>query len=174
MANYSNSRDTKENLNQNEKYSETGESEWSRGSTIPYDEDETLSERHYNLAGVSFKQDLTRFKDKDPFQRPLSNAKPNHAGKGPKGYRRSDDRIKEDVSEALFQNYNVDATDIEVSVTNGCVYLRGHVDSREAKRTAELCVEGISGVEDVQNELRIEKRPDTSHDGLIQNRTGLN
>lgn len=172
--NYSHSRDTRENDNRDDKYSETGESEWSRGSTIPYDDDETLSERHYNLSGVSFRQDLTRFRDKEPALKTLHRPIVNHAGKGPKGYHRSDERIKEDVSEALFQNYQVDATDIEVQVVDACVFLRGNVDSREVKKLAEHAVEAVAGVEDVQNELRIVKRPDTSHDGLIQNRSGLN
>src|SRR5262245_30542187 len=37
-------------------------------------------------------------------------------GKGPKGYRRSDDRVKEDVSEALSRDGDLDASEIEVNV----------------------------------------------------------
>lgn len=48
-TNYSKDRDTLENYNTNDKYSETGESEFSRESTIPCDQDEVLSVRHYNL-----------------------------------------------------------------------------------------------------------------------------
>ena len=46
-------------------------------------------------------------------------------GKGPKGYRRTDDRVKEDVSESLYRDPDVDATDIEVEVKDGTVILKG-------------------------------------------------
>lgn len=76
-----------------------------------------------------------------------------HFGKGPKGYTRSDERIMEDVCEVLTRSYDVDATNIEVDVKGGCVYLKGEVDTREMKSLAEDCVENISGVVDVQNRL---------------------
>lgn len=77
-------------------------------------------------------------------------------GKGPKGYKRSDERIREDVSEALYKDHHVDASDIEVSVSNGEVTLTGTVTDRRMKRIAEDCVESVSGVEDVRNELRVQ------------------
>ena len=56
-------------------------------------------------------------------------------GRGPRNYRRSDDRIEEDINERLTHHGMVDATDIEVSVQNGEVTMRGSVDSRsEAHR----------------------------------------
>ncbi len=76
-------------------------------------------------------------------------------GKGPKGYKRSDDRIKEEVCEALYRNYRVDASDIEVEVKEGIVTMSGSVDSRATKRSAEECVEHLSGVIDVHNRIRI-------------------
>jgi osmotically-inducible protein OsmY len=79
-----------------------------------------------------------------------------HAGKGPKGYSRSDDRIREDVSEALSQHGDIDASEIEVDVQNGEVTLSGTVSSREAKRAAEETAEGGSGVKDVQNRIRVQ------------------
>lgn len=80
-----------------------------------------------------------------------------HYGKGPKGWRRSDEKIREEVCEGLYRDRNVDASSVEVSVKDGCVTLSGSVDSRSAKRAAEDCIEKISGVEDVQNELRVKK-----------------
>jgi osmotically-inducible protein OsmY len=77
-----------------------------------------------------------------------------YAGQGPRGYQRSDDRIKEDVCERLTQHGNINARDIEVTVSNGEVTLRGSVDNREMKRRAEDVVESVSGVQDVRNELR--------------------
>jgi osmotically-inducible protein OsmY len=79
----------------------------------------------------------------------------DHRGKGPKGYRRSDDRIREDVNDRLSDDPNVDASDIKVMVENGEVTLKGQVSSRQENRHAEDCVERVSGVSHVQNNLRV-------------------
>lgn len=81
-----------------------------------------------------------------------------HRGKGPQGYMRSDDRIKECVCEALTDDEHLDATHIEVVVKNGEVILTGTVEDRYAKRCAEDIAERQSGVRDVQNNLRIGDR----------------
>jgi osmotically-inducible protein OsmY len=78
-------------------------------------------------------------------------------GKGPKGYKRSDERIKEEVCETLARNPRVDASDIEVNVSEACVTLSGTVDSRDSKRAAEMAIENLSGVDDVRNELKVKK-----------------
>jgi hypothetical protein len=85
----------------------------------------------------------------------LDRDRPNHRGKGPKGYKRNDERIKEDVSEALQNDYDVDASNIEVEVNDGEVTLRGEVQSRQEKRAAEDCAEDVAGVKDVTNQLRV-------------------
>lgn len=76
-------------------------------------------------------------------------------GVGPKGYKRSDDRIKEEVCEALARDPQVNASDIEVDVLESVVTLTGTVDNRMMKRQAEVCVESISGVEDIHNSIRV-------------------
>jgi len=81
-------------------------------------------------------------------------------GRGPRGYQRSDERIKEEVCERLTQHGDLDARDIEVNVDNGEVTLRGMVDSREAKRMAEDAAEGVSGAKDIHNQLRIKQDQD--------------
>ncbi|HEX6089350.1 MAG TPA: BON domain-containing protein [Gemmatimonadales bacterium] len=81
-----------------------------------------------------------------------------YVGRGPKGYRRSDDRIREDVSEELTQHPGIDASDIEVRVENGEVTLTGTVESRQAKRMAEDCVDRCSGVKEVHNQLRVNRQ----------------
>lgn len=78
-------------------------------------------------------------------------------GKGPKGYQRSDERITEEVNQALADDDDLDASDIEVSVSSGEVTLTGTVSNRQAKRWAEDLVEGISGVNEVQNHLRVKR-----------------
>jgi osmotically-inducible protein OsmY len=82
----------------------------------------------------------------------------DHRGKGPKGYARSDDRIKEEVSGKLSDDWMIDASDIEVEVADGEVTLTGQVDSRQTRRRAEDCVEGLAGVKHVQNNLRVKSQ----------------
>lgn len=84
-----------------------------------------------------------------------------HVGKGPRGYKRSDEDVYHDVCQMLTLT-DVDASDIEVSVKDGCVFLNGTVESRGAKKMAELAIENISGVLDVQNLLTFQKPEQTT------------
>jgi osmotically-inducible protein OsmY len=81
-----------------------------------------------------------------------------HRGRGPKGYTRSDERIREDVSDRLSDDPFVDASEIEVMVTACEVTLSGTVKSRDAKRRAEDIAEQVSGVRHVQNNLRVQQQ----------------
>jgi osmotically-inducible protein OsmY len=81
-----------------------------------------------------------------------------YVGRGPRGYKRSDDRIEEDINERLTQHGTIDATDIEVSVQNAEVTLRGTVDSRQAKRLAEDIADAVSGVKEVVNQIKIKQQ----------------
>src|SRR5262249_23390546 len=77
------------------------------------------------------------------------------AGRGPKGYQRSDDRVKEQLSDRLMDDDDIDASEISVEVKNGEATLSGTVNSREEKRRAEEIAERAPGVRDVQNHLRV-------------------
>ena len=79
-----------------------------------------------------------------------------HRGRGPKGYRRSDERIHEDVCERLMEDPFIDASNVEVTVTEGEVTLSGTVASRGLRFRAEDLAELASGVRHVQNNLRVE------------------
>jgi osmotically-inducible protein OsmY len=87
-----------------------------------------------------------------------------HRGRGPRNYTRSGDRIREDVSDRLTDDWRVDATDIEVTVSGTEVTLTGTVTAREQRRRAEDIAESVSGVTHVQNNLRV-KHPDQSRSG---------
>lgn len=82
-----------------------------------------------------------------------------YRGLGPRGYRRSDERIWEDVCEHLTHAASVDASDIEVRVEEGEVTLEGTVATRREKRTAEAIAEQVAGVVDVHNRLKLARRP---------------
>jgi hypothetical protein len=76
-------------------------------------------------------------------------------GKGPKSYVRSNERIHDEVCEALSYDSYVDASDVEVQVEDGEVTLAGTVHDRLQKRRAEQIAEAIRGVHDVHNRLRV-------------------
>jgi osmotically-inducible protein OsmY len=76
-------------------------------------------------------------------------------GRGPKNYRRPDDRLREEVCDRLTDNEWLDASDVEVNVVAGEVILAGSVDSRYARRLSENIAESVSGVSHVQNNLRV-------------------
>ena len=80
-----------------------------------------------------------------------------HRGRGPKNYRRSDARIQEDINDRLSDHPFIDATDIEVTVTNAEVVLSGTVNDRREKRLAEDLAENVSGVNNVENKLRVNR-----------------
>ncbi len=140
---YAREGQTEEDKDFFDKYSATGESEWSRGSVTPFDDDVVLSERHYHTG-------------KD------------YSGVGPLNYQRSDERILDDVSDALYTNSELDASDVEVEVKNGIVTLKGEVETRLDKKIAEMTAERLPGVIDVENHIIIQN-PKTK--GLMMNHT---
>jgi hypothetical protein len=103
-------------------------------------------------------------------QRPAGSGL-SYAGRGPKNYQRSDDRIREEISDRMTDDDQLDASEISVQVQKCEVTLTGTVSSREQKRRAEDLAEAISGVREVTNNLRVH-RPDQSEHGL-QNPLGL-
>ncbi|HET7094074.1 MAG TPA: BON domain-containing protein [Thermomicrobiales bacterium] len=78
-----------------------------------------------------------------------------YAGVGPKGYKRSDERIDDDVNARLTWSPDLDPSDITVSVADGEVTLSGSVDSRWQKRLAGDIADDVPGVRDVFNQIKI-------------------
>ena len=85
-----------------------------------------------------------------------------YRGVGPKGYVRSDERIRELVCDDLMDDPWLDASGIEVAVKDGEVTLSGTVENRDAKRWAEDIAEHAGGVKHVQNNLRVIGQADRS------------
>jgi hypothetical protein len=79
-----------------------------------------------------------------------------HRGKGPRNFTRSDDRIREIVSEALSDDDRIDATNIDVAVRGGEVTLTGTVDDRRTKRLVEDVVEDLVGVKELHNQIKVQ------------------
>src|SRR6185503_13631195 len=95
----------------------------------------------------------------DEWDRTTAYRTGSHYGKGPKGYRRSDERIHADISDVLMRDGYLDASDITVHVTNGGVTLEGTVPDRRMMRDAEDCSRAILGVVDVLNLLEVRDAP---------------
>jgi len=74
----------------------------------------------------------------------------------PKTYSRTDERIRDDVHERLKDDPFLDASGIQVIVTDGEVTLAGAVSGSADKRRAQDLTENVSGVSQVKNELRVE------------------
>lgn len=77
------------------------------------------------------------------------------AGRGPRNYQRSDERIREEVCERMAQHGRLDPSGLEVRVQDGEVTLSGSVSDRRAKRLAEDIADSVSGVREVHNQLRV-------------------
>jgi len=56
---------------------------------------------------------------------------------------------------ALFSDDRVKGSQVKVETKDGVVYLRGKVDSAEAKAAAESVAKGIDGVKSVKNDLQV-------------------
>jgi len=90
-------------------------------------------------------------------QTPLPVASPHRgfSGRGPKGYRRPDERIKEDVSDRFTDDEWLDASELTVDVHQGIVILVGVVLDRQQARRAECIAYAVTGVRGVANRLRV-------------------
>lgn len=86
---------------------------------------------------------------------PTYGTSPNYTGRGPRGYQRGDERIREDICDRLTDDSRIDASDVEVQVKGGEVTLAGSVRSRQEKRFTEDLAEQVSGVREVNNNLKV-------------------
>ncbi|WP_063552802.1 BON domain-containing protein [Burkholderia territorii] len=87
--------------------------------------------------------------------------------RGPKGYTRSDERIREDVCERLARALDIDVSDVSVQVRDGRVELDGTVPSRWMKHDIEDIADSCMCVRDVENRVRV-RRDEGEHDtGMV-------
>lgn len=94
-----------------------------------------------------------------------SGSRSSFAGRGPKDYQRSDERIREEVSDRMTDDHELDASEITVEVRGGEVTLSGTVRSRDQKRRAEDLAESCSGVGEVTNNIRVKQDPQDDRHG---------
>lgn len=105
-------------------------------------------------------------------QQPMQQMQ-RRVGKGPKGYKRSDERIKEDVCDQLAQSDDLDPSEIEVSVSNAEVTLTGTIPERHMKYIAEQIADRVSGVNEIHNQIRVKRADQQEQAGQpIQTQAG--
>ena len=74
------------------------------------------------------------------------------------GNRKSDESLTHEIQEILTKDPELDAIEVDVAVEGGVVTLNGTVDSSDAKLLAEELVESVTGVRQVHNRLKVERR----------------
>ncbi len=89
------------------------------------------------------------------YARPRWHERP--MGRAPRGYQRSDERIKEDLCDRLMHSW-IDAEDVMIDVRGGEVTLSGTVEDRASKRAIEDFADDVLGVKDVHNQIRVRPR----------------
>ena len=77
-------------------------------------------------------------------------------GRGPQGYVRPDERIRDDIIDRLTDDDDIDASQILLMIEAGVVTLTGNVPERGMKHRAEDIAAEASGVRDVRNEIRVD------------------
>jgi hypothetical protein len=75
--------------------------------------------------------------------------------RGPKNYTRSDDRIHEEIHDAIQRDPRIDAGDVTLEVKDGKVTLYGSVAHRQMKHWIEDIAAECHGVSDVENKLTV-------------------
>ncbi len=76
---------------------------------------------------------------------------------GPRGRRRSDESLRDEIREILTADPELEVTDMEVEVEGGAVTLTGAVIDSDARLLAEELVETLPGVREVHNRLRVDR-----------------
>lgn len=76
---------------------------------------------------------------------------------GPKGYQRSDERLREDISDRLMEANDIDSSEVTVAVSGAKVVLEGTVPERRMKHAIEDLADACPGVLDIENRIRVKR-----------------
>jgi hypothetical protein len=94
----------------------------------------------------------------EPYPNEVEPTPGGFGGVGPRGYKRPDVRIEEEVVQRLEDAEWVDATDVQVEVADGVVSLAGEVETSTERFAAEDIAAEVAGVVDVINRLHARRR----------------
>jgi hypothetical protein len=98
--------------------------------------------------------DAQRIELGEPISR-SDDAPPPSTARGPRGWRRSDERLHDEICARLTDDAEVDPSDVEVVVHEGEVSLLGTVRDRNQRERARRLAETVRGVVDVINRVRV-------------------
>ena len=76
---------------------------------------------------------------------------------GPKGYQRSDQRMREDICDHLMRTGHIDSSDVTVEVSGAKVQLDGSVPARWMRHAIENLADVCPGVQDIENRISVKK-----------------
>ncbi len=98
-----------------------------------------------------------RYRYEIPWPRP-----PERPRRGPKGFKRTDERLKDDIAVRLMYRHDIDSSDVILEVKDGKVTLEGTVPERWMRYAIDDIAESVLGVQDVENNVRVRRTPDAS------------
>jgi osmotically-inducible protein OsmY len=78
-------------------------------------------------------------------------------GRGPKNYRRSDSRLRDEIAERLMYHADIDSSDVTLEVEDAKVTLEGTVPERWMRYAVDDIAESVIGVADVNNRVRVHR-----------------
>ncbi|BDB27936.1 hypothetical protein Tamer19_32390 [Cupriavidus sp. TA19] len=143
--------------------------------------DDTREARHWrsgNTGGSPHGYGEARYgiedEDNERPARPLRWATQAGSRRMPKGYQRTDARIRDDLCERLA-HADDDVSDVTVDVGSGIVTLAGTVRERDAKVRIEEMAEDVLGVSEVRNNIQVARpgsRAERGGNGGIGERAG--
>jgi len=128
---------------------------WSNERYQNFDDDRRQARQREDRGPLD--EAVSDFGDRIGYSYSASQVPGPHLGRGPKGYTRSDQRIREDICDALMMHPHVDASEMEVRVENGEVTLSGSAAGRGEKYIAEELCDAVAGVLDVHNSVRVKR-----------------
>ena len=88
----------------------------------------------------------------DGGSKPISKYPP-----GPKGYQRTDQRMREDICDQLTRTGHIDSSEVTVEVDGARVQLDGSVPVRWMKHAIENLADVCPGVQDIENRISVKK-----------------
>jgi BON domain len=81
---------------------------------------------------------------------------------GPKGFRRSDERIQDEIATRLMSRDDIDSSEVVLQVKDARVTLEGTVPERWMRFAIDDVAESVMGVEEVENNVRVQRTADTN------------
>ena len=127
------------------------EDEYSDESAVSY---EQVPRQQYGQRQYGQRQYGQQYSQRYGYQ-PQPQPRTRRFTTGPKGYQRSDERLKEDICERLMESHYIDSSDVSVEVRGARVVLEGTVPSRHMKHAIEDLVDACPGVQDIDNRVRV-------------------